>query len=69
MKAQIVWFIVVVKLMSIPINNCKSIPNNKNKSKEVSFNVGKRTNKTLNRVLETLKLAEAKKKFTDRLEN
>ena len=33
----------------------------------VSFNVGKRTNKTLNRVLETLKLSDAKKIFTDRL--
>jgi IS1 family transposase/transposase-like protein len=35
----------------------------------VSFNVGKRTNKTLNRVLSTLKLSEAKKIFTDRLRN
>lgn len=35
----------------------------------VSFNVGKRTNKTLSRVLETLKLSEAKKIFTDRLKN
>jgi IS1 family transposase/transposase-like protein len=35
----------------------------------VSFNVGKRTNKTLNRVVETLKLSEAKKIFTDRLKN
>jgi len=35
----------------------------------VSFSVGKRTNKTLNRVLETLKLSEAKKIFTDRLKN
>jgi insertion element IS1 protein InsB len=33
----------------------------------VSFNVGKRTNKTLSRVLDTLKLSEAKKIFTDRL--
>ena len=35
----------------------------------VSFNVGKRTNKTLSRVLDTLKLSEAKKVFTDRLKN
>ncbi len=35
----------------------------------VSFNVGKRTNKTLSCVLETLKLSEAKKIFTDRLKN
>ncbi|GGF10478.1 hypothetical protein GCM10011518_19590 [Flavobacterium limi] len=35
----------------------------------VSFNVDKRTNKTLNLVLETLKLSEAKKIFTDRLKN
>ncbi|WDF61884.1 IS1 family transposase [Flavobacterium sp. KACC 22758] len=35
----------------------------------MSFNVGKRTNKTLNHVLETLKLSEAKKIFTDRLKN
>lgn len=35
----------------------------------VSFNVGKRTNKTLNRVLDSLKLSEAKKIFTDRLKN
>ncbi|MCD0472576.1 IS1 family transposase [Flavobacterium sp. JAS] len=35
----------------------------------VSFNVGKRTNKTLSRVLETLKLSEAKEIFTDRLKN
>jgi len=41
----------------------------KNSKSVVSFNVGKRTNKTLNRVLETLKLAEAKKIFTDRLKN
>jgi len=41
----------------------------KNSKNVVSFNVGKRTNKTLNRVLETLKLAEAKKIFTDRLKN
>ena len=31
----------------------------------VSFNVGKRTNKTLIRVLDSLKLSEAKKIFTD----
>jgi insertion element IS1 protein InsB len=41
----------------------------KNSKNVVSFNVGKRTNKTLNRVLETLKLSEAKKIFTDRLKN
>ncbi|MBP4137253.1 IS1 family transposase [Flavobacterium sp. P7388] len=41
----------------------------KNSKTVVSFNVGKRTNKTLNRVLETLKLSEAKKIFTDRLKN
>ena len=35
----------------------------------VSFNVGKRTNKTLSRVLNTLQLSEAKKIFTDRLKN
>lgn len=35
----------------------------------VSFNVGKRTNKTLSRVVDTLKLSEAKKVFTDRLKN
>lgn len=35
----------------------------------VSFNVGKRTNKTLSRVLDTLKLSEARKIFTDRLKN
>lgn len=35
----------------------------------VSFNVGKRTNKTLGRVLDTLKLSEAKRIFTDRLKN
>lgn len=33
----------------------------------VSFNVGKRTNKTLSRVLDTLKLSEAERIFTDRL--
>ncbi|MNL62789.1 IS1 transposase [compost metagenome] len=41
----------------------------KNSKKVVSFNVGKRTNKTLNHVLEILKLSEAKKLFTDRLKN
>ena len=41
----------------------------KNSKKVVSFNVGKRTNKTLSRVLETLKLSDAKKIFTDRLKN
>lgn len=35
----------------------------------VSFNVGKRTNKTLSRVVDTLKLSGAKKVFTDRLKN
>lgn len=35
----------------------------------VSFNVGKRTNKTLSRVVDTLKLSEAKKIFTDKLKN
>ena len=35
----------------------------------VSFNVGKRTNKTLSRVLDTLKLSEAERIFTDRLKN
>ena len=35
----------------------------------VSFAVGKRTNKTLSRVLETLRLSEAKRIFTDRLKN
>lgn len=35
----------------------------KNFKNVVSFNVGKRTNKTLSRVLDTLKLSEAKKKF------
>jgi len=41
----------------------------KNSKTVVSFNVGKRTNKTLSHVLETLKLSEAKKIFTDRLKN
>ena len=35
----------------------------------VSFNVGKRTNKTLSRVVDTLKLSEAKRIFTDKLKN
>jgi len=35
----------------------------------VSFNVGKRTNKTLSRVIDTLKLSEAKRIFTDKLKN
>lgn len=33
----------------------------------VGFNIGKRTNKTLNYVLDTLKLSDAKKIFTDKL--
>jgi insertion element IS1 protein InsB len=41
----------------------------KNSKTVVSFNVGKRTNKTLSRVLDTLKLSEAKKIFTDKLKN
>nr|WP_317616750.1 IS1 family transposase [Flavobacterium circumlabens] len=41
----------------------------KNSKNIVNFNVGKRTNKTLSRVLDTLKLSEAKKIFTDRLKN
>lgn len=41
----------------------------KDSKKVVSFNVGKRTNKTLSRVLDTLKLSEAKKIFTDKLKN
>jgi IS1 family transposase len=41
----------------------------RNSKTVVSFNVGKRTNKTLSRVLETLKLSEAKEIFTDRLKN
>lgn len=41
----------------------------KNSKTVGSFNVGKCTNKTLNRILETLKLSEAKKIFTDRLKN
>lgn len=41
----------------------------KNSKNVVSFNVGKRTNKTLSCVLDTLKLSEAKKIFTDRLKN
>jgi len=41
----------------------------KDSKRVVSFNVGKRTNKTLSRVLDTLRLSEAKKIFTDRLKN
>ena len=41
----------------------------KNSKNVVSFNVGKRTNRTLSRVLDTLKLSEPKKIFTDRLKN
>jgi insertion element IS1 protein InsB len=41
----------------------------KNSKNVVSFNVGRRTNKTLSHVLDTLKLSEAKKIFTDRLKN
>lgn len=41
----------------------------KNSKNVVTFNVGKRTNKTLSRVLDTLKLSDAKKIFTDRLKN
>lgn len=40
------------------------------KSKNVvSFNVGKRTNKTLSRIVDILKLSEPKKIFTDKLKN
>jgi insertion element IS1 protein InsB len=35
----------------------------------VCFNIGKRTNKTLNFVLESLKLSKAKRIFTDKLSN
>jgi IS1 family transposase len=35
----------------------------------VTFAVGKRTNKTISRILNTLKLSAAKKIFTDRLKN
>jgi insertion element IS1 protein InsB len=41
----------------------------KNSKNVASFNVGKRTNKTLSHVLEILKLSEAKKIFTERLKN
>lgn len=41
----------------------------KESKKVVSFNVGKRTNKTLSRVVDTLKLSNAKKIFTDGLKN
>lgn len=41
----------------------------KNSKRVVSFNVGRRTNKTLSCVLDTLKFAEAKKICTDKLKN
>nr|WP_315225099.1 IS1 family transposase [uncultured Flavobacterium sp.] len=41
----------------------------KNSKNVVSFSLGRRTNKTVNHVLDTLKLSEAKKIFTDRLKN
>ncbi|AWM12959.1 IS1 family transposase [Flavobacterium sediminis] len=41
----------------------------RNSKNVVSFNVGKRTNRTLSQVLETLKLSDAKKIYTDRLKN
>ena len=41
----------------------------KDSKKIVSFNVGKRTSKTLSWVLDTLKLSAAKKIFTDKLKN
>jgi insertion element IS1 protein InsB len=41
----------------------------KNSKNVLSFNVGKRTNKTLSHGLDTLKLSEAKKIFTDILRN
>lgn len=41
----------------------------KNLRNVVSINIGKRTNKTLSRVTQTLKLSEAKRIFTDRLKN
>jgi IS1 family transposase/transposase-like protein len=41
----------------------------RNSKTVVSFNVGKRTNKTLSHVVDTLKLSEAKKVFTDKLKN
>ncbi|WP_370640675.1 IS1 family transposase [Flavobacterium sp. SM15] len=37
--------------------------------KVVSFNIGKRTNKTISKVIDVLKLSSAKKIFTDRLQN
>ncbi|MCG2611798.1 IS1 family transposase [Flavobacterium sp. SM15] len=37
--------------------------------KVVSFNIGKRTNKTISKVIDFLKLSNAKKIFTDRLQN
>jgi len=40
------------------------------KSKKIiSFNIGKRTNQTLNKVVQSLHLSQAKKIFTDRLKN
>lgn len=53
-KRNFIWLVYVLE------KDSKSI---------VSFNVGKRTNKTLGRVLDTLKLSEAKRIFTDRLKN
>lgn len=41
----------------------------KKSKKVVRFNVGKRTNKTLSRVLDALQLSEAKRIFTDSLKN
>jgi len=41
----------------------------KDSKKVVSFNVGKRANKTLSLVLDVLKLSEAKKIFINRLKN
>lgn len=35
----------------------------------VSFNIGRRTNKTLEKVIESLELSQAKKIFTDKLKN
>jgi insertion element IS1 protein InsB len=41
----------------------------KNSKNVLSFSIGKRTNKTLSHVVETLKLSDPKKIFTDRLKN
>lgn len=41
----------------------------KNSKNVVSFSIGKRNNKTLSHVVETLKLSDPKKIFTDRLKN